>query len=473
MSDIKQPAYPDYFHEFDSSMGNSLMTTGQIVSPEKEIGEQVGDITHIGTVALAAEIIPGITAPEQGPVVPNPVTEKMRKKRIWINMLPESGEKVLSRGVSEQTVEADATLTELQSRLDELTRAGDPEATKSFLIKAAQGFRQHVQSSNILWANGNTELVLSGAEHSPFLRGVKEEMTTEGDSGWIKWLSTAPDEQIVNFSQWYMHKLQKITNPESREQVVQDLKNGYIGHVKTAMQDGWIDARHEPVLMKRIAKAQIRFFSPFGQMTRQAGGATDGKIVALPVTTGQEIVNHELGHIFAGIDPKSFGKYFSKMFGKQKNPEIAQAAGELFVLINEGFNEHMTAALLIGSPEIISPAERHAKGIPEVEGSSISYEQLREVFAFLVSGGTDAEQFTPHDMSTIIDSMVDEDFSAFAAIIDKRWGREGVIKELALLIRDEVRAPERRDKTGVIYDGDLIDKLKMRLGVVSGEKVTV
>src|SRR6185437_15992051 len=91
---------------------------------------------------------------------------------------------------------------------------------------------------------------------------------------WSDWFKVAEDGQLVNFSQWYSSKLRPLLSLESRQQIVEDIKNNFREKVTAAMlePDDWIDAKHKARLNQVLEKAFVRFVSPAGATSNCAEG---------------------------------------------------------------------------------------------------------------------------------------------------------------------------------------------------------
>jgi hypothetical protein len=198
------------------------------------------------------------------------------------------------------------------------------------------------------------------------------------------------------------------------------------------MSHGWINPRHLATLSERIDGTEVRFFSPFGRMPEEVGGfmqeTANSRLVLLPSVTGEAMSVHELGHAFAGINGASMRKYYEGKLGDLGAQHRESAMVDLFHVLNEGYNEHMTSALISGSPEVISPLDRDQRGIAEPAGSSEIYEHYREVFSALI-GGT-AGTVSRSDIEEVVDTMVDRDFSSFARLVDRKWPHRDVLVKM-------------------------------------------
>lgn len=181
-----------------------------------------------------------------------------------------------------------------------------------------------------------------------------------------------------------------LARPESKAKYVDSLKFDYITRIERAMREGWIpdDKAHRAALLTRVAATDVRFFSPFGRMPEQAGGLTQRRwlstIVALPTITGKQITVHELGHVYARIDGVSMYGYFAGRLGRKRATRKITSLEHLHTILNEGYNDHMTAALIDGHPTTIIPIERDTKGVIETEGSCKLYHTYREIFGRLM-----------------------------------------------------------------------------------------
>jgi hypothetical protein len=413
-------------------------SSGEALTRANEIHELAADIQHIGAVALFSEVQVGNIV--GGPVevnVPNPVSgySEVRTTKSLFGKGKERYERITAHLTG-----ADEALTDLQSGLNNYAFSGEVGRTLQDVDPNSRGTEvlRDVQS------NGNQEMILQGADIPSFLKTSKD-LTAEAQGrdpsefAWEEWFKSASEEQLANFSQWYTERLRMLSNPERKSEYIEALKTDYERRVVQAMQEGWIpDGKvHKAALTTRIARADIRFFSPFGRMPEYAGGLAQkrglGKnILLLPTIAGEQVTVHELGHVFAGIDGGSMRSYFISKLGKEQAARKNHRLEHVYTILNEGYNDHMAAALIDGDPTTIVPAERDARGIIETEGSSELYKAYREIFGVLM-GGEDGK-ITSADMKEVVDSMVVGNFGQFAHKISAKWGGRDVLVEILNMV---------------------------------------
>ncbi len=391
--------------------------------------ELAADVQHIGAVALFSEVQASyIIGTPTEVTVPNPLagyTERRTPKSLL-----GAGKKRHQR-ITSTLARADEALGDLQTGMNAYSASGATGSSLQDIVSDSRG----TQILRKLEDNGNQKMILRGAAVSPFLK-VSKDLTAEAQGkdpkefGWEDWLKSASEEQLTNFSQWYTERLKVLSDPENKAEYIEKLKTGYKGRVEKAMQEGWIDGKHKAVLDTKLERADVRFFSPFGQMPDQVGGLSQkrglGKnIVLIPTLTGEQVVVHELGHVFAGIDGKNMGDYFIHKLGKEYVAQNYSKFEHLYTILNEGYNEHMTEALIDSEPTVIRPTEREARGIAEAQGNSELYKSYREVFGVLVGGENGT--VSGSDMKEIVDSMVTGNFGNLARHIDQKWGGRDVL----------------------------------------------
>lgn len=407
---------------------------GEALTRANEAHELAADVQHIGSVALFSEVQAGnIVGSPIEVAVPNPVagySEKRTPKSLFGKGKERHGR------ITATLAGADEALADLQTSLNTYAASGEASGTLHDIAPNSRGtdVLRHMQD------DGNQQMILSGADISPFLK-VSKDLTAEAEGkepsefGWQDWFKSASEEQLNNFSQWYTERLKTLADPESKAEYVNALKADYKDRVGQAMQEGWIPESkvHKAALATRMARVDIRFFSPFGRMPDHVGGLAQkrgfGKnILVLPTFAGEQVTVHEMGHAFAGIDGNSMRGYFSGRIGKEqvarKNPRLEH----MYTILNEGYNDHMTAALIDGDPTTIIPAERDAKGIVETEGSSELYKAYREIFGVLMGG--ENSKTTNTDMKEMVDSMVIGNFGNFAHHLSTKWGGRDVLVEV-------------------------------------------
>jgi hypothetical protein len=407
---------------------------GEALTKANEVHELAVDVQHIGSVALFSEVqASNIVGSPTEVFVPNPITG-YSEKRTPKSLFGKGKER--HERITATLGGADEALGDLQTGLNDYAASGESSGTLEDIAPNSRGTEvlRHMQD------DGNQEMILRGANVSPFLKTSKN-LTAEAQGkepsefGWQEWFKSASEEQLTNFSQWYTERLKTLADPESKAQYVEALKTDYKDRVGQAMQEGWIpDGKvHKAALATRVARADVRFFSPFGRMPDYVGGLSQkrglGKnIVLLPTLEGKQVTVHEFGHVFAGVDASSMFEHFKGTMGKEevwrKRPRIEH----LYTILNEGYNDHMTAALIDGDPTTIVPAERDTKGIVETEGSSEGYKAYREIFGVLM-GGEDGS-VTNTDIKEAVDSMVIGNFGQFAHQLSTKWGGRDVISEV-------------------------------------------
>jgi hypothetical protein len=452
----EQLQYYEHTARFKDPIGR-----GESLNEANEIHELAADMQHIGAVALFSEVQAGnVTATPIEVTVPNPVTAHHEKRTV--KGFYGSGRERHNRITSALT-NASESLTELKTGLDIYSASGAINGELQDIYPNSLG----IQVLKEMPADGNHGMILRGADMSPFLK-VSKDLTAEAQSkdpkeySWGEWFNTANDEQLTNFSQWYTARLKTLADPESKAAFIRSLKSGYKNRVSNAMAEGWIPSGKVPqaALATRMARADVRFFSPFGRMPDHVGGLSQkrgsGKtIVLLPTFAGEQVTVHEFGHVFAGIDGNRMRDYFTRSLGKEevwrKRPRIEH----LHTILNEGYNEHMTMALVDGDPTAIRPTERDAKGIIDSDGSSELYKSYREVFGVLMGGKEGIT--TKADIKEMVESMVVGNFGNFAYQVNQKWDGRDVITEVL-----EVVARHDNDRWNNLDNPDYNDELLVK-----------
>ena len=287
----------------------------------------------------------------------------------------------------------------------------------------------------------NVEMIFDGADLPPVIRTAIDSY----DGTWVDWFRSAPKEQIVNFSEWYLTQVKKLADPIGRESAVQEYKQRYLDVVEGAVSAGWLRQDHLDQARRAVGRAKVAFFSPFGGKSWDYGAFTQSngifrprskQLVGLPIAVGAWTSVHEFGHVFNNLD--------SRTFSANQYLDSPTAVSEISTLFIEGYNEHMTAALLDGAPEVISPREREARDIAETKGSSDLYKDYREVFALLVEGDARSQAFTVRDMATVVDTL--SDGKKLKQFLESRWSGRDILEDLRLAVKDALAAPRQGDK---------------------------
>ena len=455
--------YYEYATRFDNPGREGVLTRAG------EVHELAADMQHIGAVALLSEVQAANVLGEPAEViVPNPLPS--HRERRTITRLFGAGQARHERIVS-TLADADESLAALQTGLDTYALTGTTKGGLEGVAPESRGIQlfRDVQDS------GSLEMILSGSDIPPTLRGFKDlTARAEGrdphDYRWGEWVKAASEAQLVNFSQWYTGRLRILADPESRSAFVESLKADYIYRVRQAMAEGWVPDDEDCIatLSSRIARADVRFYSPFGHMPDHVGGLAQGsrsggKILLLPTVAGNQITVHELGHAFAGISMTSMREYFTRRLGERNIRENIPYIDRLFTILNEGYNEHMTVALIEGDPTTIRPAEREAKDIDLGEGGSDAYKSYRDLFGVLMAG--EEAIITQTDIRDMVTSMTTGKFARFARQMSQRWGGRDVMTEmLAVVRRHDTNAQNAVNRNNPGYnDVLLVNKMIARL----------
>ena len=438
--------------------------TKDILHRSKEMHELAADIQHIGGLAMGSEADAARLVGAPAIInVPNPVAgyRESRSLASFYGKGKQRHERVA--GLLEA---AELSLDELQASIS----APAVDDANNITLSNSRG----IQLFRGLSYAGNRELVFEGADIAPFLSNskdltAKQQGKDPSTYSWHEWFWEGTEAQLTNFSQWYTEQLKVLADPEQKNAFVASLKDDYKSRIGSAIDAGWI----EPGLaknLKEVDAADIRFFSPFGHTTDHFAGVAQHKkgeeIILLPNIVGRTVVVHEFGHIFASIKGDSIKKHFTKVIGKDPSVKSMSAIGELYTILNEGFNDHMTAALITGAPEVISPVERAAQGIPEVKGAAGEvYKSYREVFGALI-GGQDG-QTNKMDISEVISVIASRDFSAFAKFTSEKWGDRDIMSELVAVITEHqaelMREPSKNnfEQNQLLLSDKILTHLRM------------
>lgn len=320
---------------------------------------------------------------------------------------------------------------ELNKEMTAIAERADINDVVAFMDDRLSELRAETGNRGIA-AGANFNMLMTGADLSPVTQNAQaaymaERGLTEKTFGWQSWLKNAPKEQVANFAQWYVDRLETIADPAKREQFVRGQKDRYMEHIKNAVSAGWLNARHLKEAQKRVDDAKIVFFSPFGGVMTEFGAAAQPDrrkaLVALPTITSDHITTHEFGHVFKSFDFKGMHKWRRKDHADEYKFD---ASNQLATVINEGFDEHMTIALMTGSPNVLSPEDRDAQHIPHAHGESELYTAYRDVFADLIKGDGVSES-GDIDMGQVADAI--PNFADFRALVASRWGGKDVLAE--------------------------------------------
>jgi len=398
---------------------------GIVFTDEHQAHDLATDIQHIGAAALLSEANAAIMTGQNIKItVPNPSTElRGRTKR---------------KSLSNTLTDADEALRHLQVNLESHSH----QSTEALDLHEVDPNSLGIQSLREMEGHISRETILEEADISPFIR-VSKDLTARAhgrdpeDLSWTDWFKLANEEQLINFSQWYTQRLRTLSDPDDRGRFIKSLKADFQDRINNAIQDGWIDIEQRPKILRRLKKANIRFFSPFGHMVDEGVGIAQStrfsQSILLPSLTSTKTTVHELGHAaFPGSTQLSVRRYFKKHLTKDQYSESKDSIERLNVILKEGAIDHMAIVLADGGkPTIVSPSKRRANGLSEDYGDS-NYEPLREIFATII-GGEDGV-VSRSDVKKISSAMSSRDFSDFARYIDRKWQGRDVLTEVIRVI---------------------------------------
>lgn len=426
----------------------------EVFTRANEVHELAADIQHIGAVALFSEVQAShLVGPPADVTVPNPFGG-FRERRPLSSLYGVGKEH--HRLVKDTLALANNALNDLASDLhsgaERVPLDENPVAAGLAVLRGHGG----------PGAQPNCEMIFEGADMPAFFTIAKdltaERVAADAQSyGWEQWFAEASDEQLTNFAQWYTQRLKTLADSETRGEFVGELKETYKSRVRRAIDDGWIDDRHAVALERRISAIDVRFFSPFGQMPAEIGGLLQdrrpAKLALLPSLTGDEIVTHEFSHAFGGIDYAGMARHLSSFLGAEQTSGEAASLEHLSRILDEGFNEHLTAALLKGAPETISPVARQQHANLEVSGASEGYQDYREFVGALL-GGID-RRITEADIRQVVDAMVDGDTTKFVRIVAVKWGQRDPLGEMFKIVQQH---DHERQNGATTYDQSYTEK---------------
>lgn len=438
------------------NVGTSMI--GEVLTTNDETHEVAIDLHNFGSVARSSDIVAELHV--QGSAdrhnLPETITTKHTRKRFGFT-IGEEGLK-LGRSGDEHMSEAQAATHDLNEEMAAIARRSDVSEVAAFLDRRLTDLRFDTSNRGFT-ASANFNMLMDGADLSPVTQNSKQAFMvgrglTEKTFRWENWFENAPKEEVTNFAQWYANRLEILANPRTREQFVRSQKDAYLGIIKNS---GWLNDRQVKEATKRVDAAKIVFFSPFGGVVHEFGGATQSDrrkpLVALPTITGRHIVVHEFGHAFNGFDFNGMRKWYSKA-RPNESLKFDSNADHLARIINEGYNEHMTVALDTGSPDLLSPTERDARHIPHSHGESNLYIEYRDTFADILAGDGSAGPDSVK-MGEVVDII--SNFSEFRAYVAKQWGGRDI---LATVFTVAERVPTKDQIPKIIRDHLLSERAR-------------
>jgi len=418
-----------YYHgqKFDPSYQH------EIFNGANEAHELATDVQHIGSVALFSEVQTGNVIGHPIEVsVPNPLTT-FSEGRTFSSFYGKGKER--HKRVTKTLSEADVSLKGLELGLNGY---GASSSTIGSLESVAPESRGIGVLRDLHDVNGNVGMILEGANVPPYIKTAKDLAAAQQGKeasafSWEDYFKTGSDEQLTNFAQAYTERIKLLASPTEKAKLIETIKSDYMSRVKNAMAEGWIDGKYKAELDRRIKHTELLFFSPFGDMPQHTGGlrqrqGKDIDIVLLPTIAGKQMTVHELGHVFAGVDAEGMVDYFVDRLGKKEVQRKGARLRHLYEIVNEGYNGHMTVALIDGEPTLVRPSDRKDKGIAEEPGASEIYRSYREIFGTLIGG--EAGEIKDSDINQVVDSMVTGNFTIFRHLLDQKWGGRDVLSEV-------------------------------------------
>lgn len=394
------------------------------VTPEFEAQELAADARYIAALAVRSEI-------EAAQTVGMPVVLDLPDPSIQVELLYAKGDS--SSWYS-------ATSAPQRSRFIRHIKHGLDTTRNSLHIATHTGKAMTAQDFTVMRTasgHGSRQMVFDDASVPPYIQSLKDQAAEaaglERDTySWNDWFRYASDESLMNYAQWYTSILRRLSIPEQRAKHEAALKDTFASHVDRAVHAGWIDERHVETLARKLANTHIRFYSAFGKVPETLAGEqvrlhNNQHMVLLPVTAGEYLATHELGHIFAATRLVNVIEYLQSRSSKTIN---MYAAHKLHTILSEGFNEHLAVSLLSGQPELISPYYRKGQNIPEPHGTSSLYVHMRDVLHYLVHGKNGEVAFDVAAMKDLVDVMVDGDFLQIAQYFASIWGGRDIVSEL-------------------------------------------
>lgn len=428
--------------------------TSQDMIRNNERNSVTVDAYHIGQLATASTLkaAMAVGSPYK-PELTTPYTEKDLKP--WRAFKDEGFG--FQKVVPEQKI---AQVGYLNERLNDIT-ALTPAEIEGFTLDAGKGFEKAFVGLNWMYGLGNVDFTFDNLAVPTFLRDAKE---LSGADHWKVWLKDAPQAQKENFAQWYTAELTALATPEARTAKIDALKGAYKDKVTAAMEEGWIDSKHQRHLDKTMRKVKLSFFSPFSSTAQEFGGVNISSMftknsIVLPIGVGEHISDHEFGHTFAGIDQKGLAKELFTGRPKDDIPSSAEkeAFGYLFTALNEGFNDHMTGALKYGKAGIINPAVRAEQGV-EIPDASEGYTLCRELFGALVAGPDANGVVSDEEFKHVNSFLIEQDMPGFSDYVSRKWGNRPVIKELYDVLHEHYQASQP-DLTDKVVIGKMMNRL--------------
>ncbi|MEO8105657.1 MAG: hypothetical protein ABI602_05005 [Candidatus Saccharibacteria bacterium] len=384
------------------------------------------DAYNIGRLAVGTELYTATTV--GGPIeidLPTPFERKDLRRKLGIDLV----EGKFGTTVPKRTQSLDRTLkVELKLASEVKTESAATEYIEARTSEFDSFLSKHT-------GRENQEFTFKNLTIPSVLRNAKER---DGlTKSWVAWLAKgATKSQKENFAQWYNSEVVSLSNPETRQQTVEAMKQNYSNKVGQAMAEGWIDTKHQKHLERTVKKAKVNFFSPFSQTADSFGGANytslfENNSIVLPIGANQEVTVHEFGHSFAGVNMPAFEKSLGLVGDKGIAFDLrtTKARDALFTTLNEGYNEHMAQALLHGSPEIVNPELRSERGL-ESDTASKDYAAFRHVYGVLLGGPEGEGTVNKDDLTYVISTMVEGDISGFDEFLTNKWGGRPILKEL-------------------------------------------
>lgn len=316
-----------------------------------------------------------------------------------------------------------------------------------------------------------------------------------GNYTWEAWFkdcaSANPDtaggivllERLADFTDWYQGNIKQLYSLESRQAVVQGIKDRFKERVQLAMNCGeytWMDEATLQGRLQKIGSAVIHFASINGNEPEGAIGFT--KNASDPSKLSEAVVStlvflepwtHEPGHILVELGFKDIHDHIWESLWKRvvqkdpKNPpKVADftatfqtylpAMNVFHFLVDEGRNNLNTLTHLQGPggekyAVLFDPEQRKREHINDGPGQSKTYAQFQRAEGPLLQGDPHAfeKPFSHADMKQYITSITN---GGAVAYLLERWPRQDIVLECIEIIKTYLEAQPNQDANGSVYD---------------------
>ena len=339
-------------------------------------------------------------------------------------------------------------LAEEKDKLEAVASGGaDSEDIRRYFADKVRIARQSLDSPMA----ARQDQLLDALAVPPFLRAVKARHRYElsdgttvqpGEATWDGFFETATEAQLANFAQWYAAELRDIATPEARAGEVARIKADYLAGIDGLIAQGVISRAVRTKVAKQVEKTDIFFRSPFRDQAENLGEYhQNGRFVIVTIGADTNTMHHELSHGIFGVDAAGISAMLDEISAEDRlsSEALIPAGAVVKQLIEEAAVSHLAQSIDEGSPGLMDPDVR-AQNVQTNHFDGEEYAAYMKTTAMLLEGETGAGFIEPRTISEFYTALALGKFEDVAALVDRQWGEEGVMKNIVHHIATRLEA---------------------------------